>query len=80
MKAYRMVQQLRGVLSVGGSNLTVLVDWGEMEQVGVGLCLSAFHPKVLCELLDLQQIFSVDGGTGGGQRAQHVRHADYGLQ
>ena len=42
--------------------------WG-----GVGLCLSALHPKVLCELLDLQQIFSVDCGTGSGQRAQHVR-------
>lgn len=34
--------------------------------------LSALHPKVLCELLDLQQIFSVDCRTGGGQRAQHV--------
>lgn len=40
---------------------------------GAGLCLSALHPKVLCELLNLQEIFSVDCGTGGGQRAQHVR-------
>lgn len=34
---------------------------------------SALHPKVLCELLHLQQVFGVDCGTGGGQRAQHVR-------
>lgn len=38
-----------------------------------GVCVSALHPKVLCELLDLQQVFSVDCGPGGGQRAQHVR-------
>lgn len=80
MKAYRMTQQLKGVVSVVGSNLTLLVDRGEVGQVGVGLCLSALHPEVFCELLDLQQIFSVDCGTGGGQRAQHVRHANYGLQ
>lgn len=68
-----MIQQLKGVVSVVGSNLTLLVDWGEVGQVGVGPCLSALHPKVFCELLDLQQIFSVDCGAGGGQRAQHVR-------
>lgn len=34
---------------------------------------SAFHPKILCELLDLQQIFGVNCGTGGGQGALHVR-------
>lgn len=73
MKAYRMVQQLRGGLSVVGSSLSLLMDWGEVGHGGAGLRVSALHPKVLCELLDLQQIFSVDCGTGGGQRAQHVR-------
>lgn len=73
MEAYRMVEQLLGGVSVDGSSLTLLVDRGEeVGQVKMALCLSALHPKVLCELLDLQQIFSVDCGTGGGQRAQHV--------
>lgn len=44
-----------------------------MERGGAGLCDSAFHPKILCELLDLQEVFGVDGRTGGGQRPQHVR-------
>lgn len=39
----------------------------------VGLCLSALHPKVLCELLDFEKVFGVNCGAGGGQRAQHVR-------
>ena len=34
---------------------------------------SALHSKVLSELLDLQQVLCVDGGTRGGQGAQHVR-------
>lgn len=72
MEAYRMVQQLLGGVSVDGDSLTLLVDRGEVGQVKMELCLSALHPKVLCELLDLQQIFSVDCGTRGGQRAQHV--------
>lgn len=42
-------------------------------EVGAPRRDSAFHPKILCELLDLQQIFSVDCGTGGGQGALHVR-------
>lgn len=68
-----MVQQLRDGLSVDRSSFSLLMDWGEVGHGGAGLRVSALHPKVLCELLDLQQIFSVDCGTGGGQRAQHVR-------
>lgn len=45
----------------------------EIERGGAGPCGSALHPKILCELLDLQEIFSVDCGTGGGQGPQHVR-------
>lgn len=32
-----------------------------------------FLSKILCELLHLQEIVSIHGGAGGGQRAQHVR-------
>lgn len=64
-----MVPHLRGggALSVGWDSSN------EIERGGTGLCGSAFHPKILCELLDLQEIFSVNCGTGGGQGPQHVR-------
>lgn len=49
---------------------------GERQQQTVGgrsfLSPSALHPKVLCELLHLEEVFSVDGRTSGGERAQHV--------
>lgn len=82
-EAYRMIQQLRGGVSVVGSSFDP--SGGGLgrcvaEHGGGGLRLSALHPKVLCELLDFEKILSVDCGTGSGQRAQHVRHADYGLQ
>lgn len=78
-----MVQQLRGGLRVVGEQFDPSdgqqrsgIGWvgaGQGRVVGWGFRVSALHPKVLCELLDLQQIFSVDCGTGGGQGAQHVR-------
>lgn len=70
MKTYEDGSELEGgggALSVGGDSSN------EIERGGAGLCDSAFHPKILCELLDLQEIFSVNCGTGGGQRPQHVR-------
>lgn len=66
-----MVPYLRGE---GGEGLSVGRDSSnEIERGGAGLRGSALHPKILCELLDLQEIFSVDCGTGGGQGPQHVR-------
>lgn len=64
----RMVPNLEGRVGWGGGDSS-----NEIERGGAGPCGSALHPKILCELLDLQEIFSVDCGTGGGQGPQHVR-------
>lgn len=73
-----MVRQSRVGEGVAGSCKFDPSGGGEVKSWGgwsscLSLSLSALHPKVLCELLHLQQVFGVDGGTGGGQRAQHVR-------
>lgn len=77
-EAYRMGQQLgSGGVGVAGGVLSSLdASDGAEERRGEAAGwreASALHPKVLCELLHLQQVLGVDCGTGGGQRAQHVR-------